>query len=152
MAAAGRDVESSSSTASSSIGRSCGSIYAAAVLQALMKMEGVSPNEFDPDSSSYAQLSRTIYTLCTDIDHKGTCIKLCSMSRTIPGKQNDNKDLAYLFRVSRRCGKCFRQWQIIRIATAVWVPQELQNWVRSNWKSNRIFGNRFKRETKGTAA
>lgn len=72
MTAAGPKVESTSWRESKSLGRHCGSIYATAVLQALLKMESGPPNEFDFNSPTYAELCQVIHsTLCNDVDRLG---------------------------------------------------------------------------------
>lgn len=57
---------------SKSVGRFCESIYATAVLPALLKMKGGALNEFEFNSPTYAELSRVIHTpLCSDVDRFG---------------------------------------------------------------------------------
>lgn len=72
MTASGPTIESCSWSSSKSWGRYCGSIYATAVLQALLKMENGASNEVDFDSPTYAELCRVIHTtLCSDVDRHG---------------------------------------------------------------------------------
>jgi hypothetical protein len=72
MTASGPTQETLSWPLSKSLGRACGSIYATAVLKSLLKIEDDSSDNIDSTSSSYADLSKIVYTtLCNDVYRLG---------------------------------------------------------------------------------
>lgn len=120
MSASSPDNEILSWSLSRFIGRACGSIYVAAVVQALIKMEGASPNEFDPNSSTYAQLGQVVYdTLCIDVDRQGESHKIMFSA------QNDEWESEWQKRSGIPLNKFRERWEMLR--TCPPNPNELTN-------------------------